>query len=163
MFPSRSLAELIAKSGTCRCPTIAGAALHMPRHLRLPQYVLRQGSESLEFRAFDSQAEYKQWLAEMGDEVRVRTNIPQFGRQTLWRRIQSLWRGPACAITFEWARDSLESTAIRRCRQCGSPNPPDAKFCQECGVPMFTPATAPFVSVDEPMTVVPDQANELSS
>jgi hypothetical protein len=107
-------------------------------------------------KTFESQVEYREWLASVGDLVRVHNQVPLFARQSLWRRIQSLWRGPGCAVTYEDARVTLVSTQSKTCKQCGATNSPDDKFCQECGIPLFIPRYLAPVEPPETSETVPD-------
>jgi hypothetical protein len=106
----------------------------------------------IKFKAFDSQADYRDWLAQMGENVTVHSQVPVFERRPLWKRITNLWRGPACAITYEEVRVTLLSTRNRLCKQCGATNASADKFCCDCGVPLFTPATWLAMAAPSPTT-----------
>ncbi len=85
------------------------------------------------FKEFDSLDEYNRWLTTMGERVKV------VGMKTL----RSRWtidggdvrpkESPTYLVTYKEIAAAGPAQAERRCEMCGALNPPNFKFCGDCG------------------------------
>jgi hypothetical protein len=88
------------------------------------------------FKEFDSVDEYNRWLTMMGERVKV------VGMKTLRSKFTIVngdvrpKESPSFLVTYKEVKAEGPAEAERRCTQCGALNPPNFKFCGDCGSAM---------------------------
>jgi ribosomal protein L40E len=106
---------------------------------------------STKVKEFGSVKDYENWLNTMGDRIRVINLSTSRKKWSPWTGMMNLENAQTYTVTFEelpppQARSSpaqklsgKQEITGNSCTKCGAANPPDTRFCGNCGSSLIVP------------------------
>ncbi len=89
---------------------------------------------------FTSMDEYLQWLARMGERIKVIHMVTKRDRFTYRNGEARSIATPSYIVTYKEVAPPPPELDGKLCLSCGVLNAPGFKFCEVCGAPLFKPS-----------------------